>query len=182
MGGADADLLEMLLERYEKLRRRRRVDEIAVDTLNAWYEEVLEKFGVLWEASRNNSGWNRYGHFHLGLLKATTGRSRVVNGNYKRDVLRLTRNITGTGVRTPSQLLSSAAATADASPPVRLSKKQRQLQRSRAAKSQRAHGHSSRSYGVNISSFEQFNYFFDCRTCACWELLNNTVSCLRFFL
>ena len=165
MDGGDADLVDMFFTKCIDMPVLRKKGYWAVcDSINGWYADVLANFAFLWETSRNDPRWTEHGHIHLGLLKGKTGRCRAISAAYKRDVLTVTRNSIGTGVRSASQVLQSLAAVGTAGVPTRRSKMQRRMDRKRAARSQCKHEHASAASGHNMSKFEQYNYFLDCRT------------------
>ena len=170
MDGADMDLIDLMQSWCAQSKYFARMCDKTRIPFTGWYTDVLEAYSSLWEVSRHDPRWGMHGHFHLGLLKGQTGRSLAVPGEYKREVMTITRNLTGRGVRNPAQVLTSVAAGSSTAPPMQLSLKQRKLIKRRAAQSQllRHHTHAAPTTGRKMEMFVQYNYFFDCRTRVFW--------------
>ena len=49
--------------------------------------DVVEHFGYLWEATREDEIWSEVGAISVGVLKNPSGRARRIGGDYMRSLM-----------------------------------------------------------------------------------------------
>ena len=166
-GGSDICLLDLLEKLKAVSRCKSRMSPQTIGRCYGFFADVVEHFAFLWEASASSPLWGEVGHLHLGVLRGLGGKARKLTGGYKRSLVVEARNATGQGIRTARQILVGLTVATRRTPSVRLGLRQRQaLKRRSAATSQPAPsgGHAKPTTAYTCETFEQFSYFYDCRT------------------
>ena len=173
------ELIEYLVRMQDSRCRAERMLRI-----HGTVHDILLQLGVLWECTRGEDFWDEKGHVYLGLLSASTRRSRRIPEHYKRAIVVETRNLSGRGVTKPQQVLLGMQVGTQEKPSKRLKLTGRRAHKGThdAASSQAPRQRvASTSNASRFEEQESLEYYYDCRRLAQaekhWSLASDGTTC-----